>query len=156
MAEAVPRGVPGLDKPWTEDRTQTLNIILGLVSQLARAGWADSATKGRVHAALVEELEDLNRAVWRLMDEQRRRKYYAARFCYRHRNEMTPGTRPGHGPVPWPTWFREIFGDELDWYMRQCQERDTLKTVYEYEIARFGKSALEEDMKRREAKAAAA
>src|SRR5690242_17311278 len=103
---------------WKPDRTATHPRLISMVNEYTDRGFFDTANRGRLRHDLVLELEEFNRALWRLMDEMQRRKYYAARFAYRHRNEMTPGARgDAVGSVPWPVWFQQIFGDELEFYM---------------------------------------
>lgn len=142
-------------------RTWKVEELRGLIDELLQTGFGDVGARLRLRAELVGEVEQLVLQVYAAMDESQRRKYYCARFAYRHRDELTPGSRRVNGkavaPVTWDLWFGQIFNDELGRYMQECKDRDTLKAVYEYELATFGRSALELDMQRRsERKAVAA
>lgn len=145
----------------TGDRTWKVRELTGLVDELLGSGFVDVGARAVLRAELLGEVEQLVRQVYAAMDESERRKYYCARFAYRHRDELTPGTRKDSngkpiGPVTWDLWFGQIFNDELGRYMLECKERDTLKAVYEYELATFGRSALDLDIQRREQRKAVA
>jgi len=45
-------------------------------------------------------------------------KYFAARFCYEHRHELTPRG------VPWTRWFLERYGQSLDEYIKIAQREN--------------------------------
>lgn len=146
------------DRTW---HTENVKELLGEL--LACSGSTTGAVNLRegVRRLIELEVETLEKRVRRLVDEAQRKKYYAARFAWRHRAEMTPGTRKDEkgkpvASVTWATWFEQMWHDSLERYMAECKERDTLKSVYEYEMAEFGSSALEPDMKRREQRKAVA
>lgn len=143
------------------ERTWKIEELRGLLAAFCATGFGDVGERARLRVELEGEIEGLVRQVYAALDELQRKKYYCARFAWRHRHEKTPGARKDGGgkpigPVPWPQWFAEMFHDDLDRYMAECKERDTLKTVYEYEMAQFGKSSLEDDIRRREQRRVAA
>jgi len=50
-------------------------------------------------------------------------KYYAARSCWKRRNETTPNNPP-HRRVTWAQWFEKRFGENLiEYAQRKAKEK---------------------------------
>tara|TARA_R110002012_G_scaffold258279_1_gene438719 strand:- start:245 stop:466 length:222 start_codon:yes stop_codon:yes gene_type:complete len=50
-------------------------------------------------------------------------KYYAARSCWKRRNEATPNNPP-HRRVTWAQWFEKRFGENLiEYAQRKAKEK---------------------------------
>jgi hypothetical protein len=59
--------------------------------------------------------------------DQVKRRYYFARFCWKHRNELTPKgeLRTAGEPITWGKRFEQMEGISLDNYVREgIQERN--------------------------------
>lgn len=87
--------------------------------------------------ARITALEERNT---RAEAEQLRMKYYVCRRIWKLRDTIAPGLEDEHGT--WGQWFLRRFGEPIEQFAERAKETNLKQVVLEYELATFGKSAL--------------
>lgn len=124
-------------RTWVFDQPQELVTFL-----MGACKWSGKD----IHAAwddLRRELERLETEYWNNVDEERRKKFYAAKRIWPIRDEATPSTEGDAKPVTWAEWFEQMFGEPLDKYAARAKAENIRAQVIEYEVRKFGRSPLE-------------
>jgi hypothetical protein len=74
--------------------------------------------------------------------DSERLKYYAARRVWPVRDEATPLK----SKLTWGAWFMTKYGEDLEAYVERCLKDDLRAKVLAYELATYGKSALQDSL----------
>ena len=88
---------------------------------------------------LRREIELMEKAEADLITDSLRIRYYAALRIWPIRNETTPSEKG----VTWADWYKEKFSTSLDDFAKRAKDGNLRQRIYEFEIARYGRSALE-------------
>lgn len=86
-----------------------------------------------------------------MIDEALRKKFYAARRICRERWQAVPcpnleeieeGGQRAKQQITWSRWFELRFGQPLEAFIAEANERGYREAVRAYEFERFGQSAV--------------
>lgn len=94
-----------------------------LIDVMSNVGHAQTE---RARKALDDHVNDLMR-----------QKFYCARRIWPIRHERTPSD-----DCTWETWFRWLFSEPLEDYVKHARAQDIRRRVMEHEMAAFGSSPL--------------
>lgn len=98
-----------------------------------------------VWLTLQEWCELTEKALRMEIDEQLRRKFYACLRVWKIRDELVPNVIGPNGQrETWREWFAHMFHQSIDDFVAQAKEHNLRQRVMEYELAKFGKSPLEQ------------
>lgn len=89
---------------------------------------------------LRREIELMEKAEADLITDSLRIRYYAARRIWPIRDQRTPSDEQ-----TWAEWFAEMFHTSLEDFIKRARDGNLRKRIMEYELAKFGRSPLDQD-----------
>lgn len=122
-------------------RTWKVEELKEIADELQRNCWFRGRT-AELYAELRAEMESLVKCIYSHVDARERMKFYAARRCWKVRDERTPSDAE-----TWGQWFERLHGEPLTQYAMRAAKDGIRQKVLEYELATYGQSPLEKEIK---------